>query len=395
MCINVVNLYSLVQFGYYYDRMKVLMNMWPYFLLNHVGDYYANTEIAAMRKQYPEIEFKMIDSLKAIMIANVRVIILRLAHMANITKSNNSIFQPLYNLQCSSYIPSDYLRSERPDLIFAHSHIPRFNNKYIVPLVAIEYIASERYMKCNKSFHCLSLEIQAKRLALKNASVVITTTPSSKERMEKYIPELRGNILQVPIYMPYIEPVNLDHVENKFRNTEIVKILFVGGAAKRKGLIQLLNAIDFLEISVRKRIELNVVSNFQDGVINGVENSAKIYSNIDRNQLSILMRESHVFALPTQYETFGRVIVEAMANGCAIITSNTDPQDWIVDYGKTGMLVDPASSEDIADGITKYVNNPKLMIESATNSLDRFKNIFYHREVAKIYRSAFETAIKK
>ena len=157
--------------------MKVLMNMWPYFLLSHVGDYYANTEVSAMENQFPDMQFAQVRSPAAIAAANARALILHAAHKLRLLNRNLRILQPLFNLQCASYLPDSYLRDIRPDVIFAHSHIPRLGHKCSTPLVAVEYFASERHMEMAGNLHCLPREIQAKRWATEYAQVILTTTP--------------------------------------------------------------------------------------------------------------------------------------------------------------------------------------------------------------------------
>jgi UDP-glucose:(heptosyl)LPS alpha-1,3-glucosyltransferase len=56
-----------------------------------------------------------------------------------------------------------------------------------------------------------------------------------------------------------------------------------------------------------------------------------------------------VFALPTQYEAWGLVIVEAMACGLPVLTSRLAGAAIAVQEGKTGLLLDaPADSDEIA-----------------------------------------------
>jgi len=374
--------------------MKVLMNMWPYFLLSHVGDYYANTEVSAMEKQFPDMEFVQVRSRAAIVAANMRALVLHAAHKLRLLNRNLRILQPLFNLQCVSYLPGSYLRDTRPDVIFAHSHIPRLGHRCSTPLVAVEYFASERYMRMVGVLHCLPREIHAKQQATEHAQVILTTTPTSKARFDQYVPEVKGRVLQAPIYMPYLEPVTDDYTIQKAQEDEELQVLFVGGAARRKGLPQVLEAFRMIEKPVRDRLKLKVVSNFQDGLVPGIERVAEVLSNVGATYMAELMRKAHIFVFPTQFDTYGRVIVEAMAGGCAIISSNTDPQDWILDYGKAGIEVDPTSPEEIAEGLTLLAEDRNIRMNYALSAIRRFREVFYHRVVGMQYRNAFETAIK-
>lgn len=374
--------------------MKVLMNMWPHFVLGHVGDYSASSWVSAMSKQFPDMQFEQVRSVSAVSVANMRALFLRGAQKLGLLRWNSPMLQPLYNMQCTSYLPDGYLRKVKPDVIFAHSHVPRLGEFCKTPLVAVEYIASERYMKMAGVLHCLPREIYAKRLAIEQAEVVLTTTPGSMVRLERYVPEMKLRLLQVPIYMPYVEPVTEDFVVSKSRDDQKIRILFVGATAHRKGLPQVLRAFRMLEKSVRDRFSFSVVSSFHDGPVTGIEREAQVFSGIHSSDVAKLMQEAHVFVFPTQYDSYGRVIVEAMSAGCGIICSNTDPQDWMLNYGKAGLLVDPNSAVEIAGALVSLAHDRGTRLNYALSALRRFREVFYHRVVGLQLRNAFEIAIK-
>ena len=375
--------------------MKVLINIWPRFLFNHIGDYFANAEIASLEHQFPDMQFIKVESARETALANLRSLTINAAHKLRILNKNLEILQPLFNLQCSSYLSEKYLKQTCPDVIFAHSHIPRIGNKGDVPIVAVEYIASERFMKNAGVFHCLPRDIEAKRWATEHARIIVTTTPGSKKRFEHYLPETRGRLIQIPIYMPYLEPVAEEEISRKMDDDEFIRVLFIGGAARRKGLPQVLSALRLLPKLIRERLRLTVVSNFQDGAVQGLECVDEVLSCVIRRHLSELFRSAHIFILPTLFDSYGRVIVEAMANGCATISSNTDPQDWNLDFGKAGALINPESAEDIAMELTKLVEKREYRLHLAMSASRRFKNLFYHQVTGKQYRRACDVAIGK
>jgi len=53
-------------------------------------------------------------------------------------------------------------------------------------------------------------------------------------------------------------------------------------------------------------------------------------------------------------------IAEAMAAGVPVIVSNRCGMPYMVDEGRTGFLIDPESTEQIADRLAKLVGSPPL-----------------------------------
>lgn len=72
-----------------------------------------------------------------------------------------------------------------------------------------------------------------------------------------------------------------------------------------------------------------------------------------------LMRESDAFVLASLGEPFGMVLVESAASGLPIVATNAGggPPD-VVEEGKTGYLVEPASQDALYAGMKKLVQNP-------------------------------------
>jgi len=79
-------------------------------------------------------------------------------------------------------------------------------------------------------------------------------------------------------------------------------------------------------------------------------NNLEILGFIDRNKLKSYYRDSLIFCLPSEGETFGLAILEAMHYGCAIVS--TVPLDYEGIH-----LVKP---DDLSIGIKKLINNPTL-----------------------------------
>jgi alpha-1,3-rhamnosyl/mannosyltransferase len=66
--------------------------------------------------------------------------------------------------------------------------------------------------------------------------------------------------------------------------------------------------------------------------------------------LPALYWHASVFLFPSLYEGFGLPILEAMASGCPVVTSNVSSMPEVAGEGNV-VLVDPYHVEDIASGV--------------------------------------------
>lgn len=73
-----------------------------------------------------------------------------------------------------------------------------------------------------------------------------------------------------------------------------------------------------------------------------------------------VMADLDVFVLPSLWEGFGLVIVEAMAAGRPVVASAVGPIPEIVVDGVTGLLVPPGDPAALAEAVTRLLRDPEL-----------------------------------
>lgn len=130
-------------------------------------------------------------------------------------------------------------------------------------------------------------------------------------------------------------------------------VAFVGWFDERKGLKRLSNAITKLN-------NPNIYSIF---IGNGPEipdcSNILFKGNVKHNEMCSILNCANVFVLPTLAEGCCNAIIEAMACGLPIISSNMRFNDEILD-DECSIRIDPNSVDDIAAAITKLQNDSRL-----------------------------------
>jgi glycosyltransferase involved in cell wall biosynthesis len=140
----------------------------------------------------------------------------------------------------------------------------------------------------------------------------------------------------------------------------LFRIIFLGNVIPRKGLHTLVAALACLD---RVGWHLSVVGNeeFEDGYTGavkqairraGMESFISFHGAISDGALAGLLAQSHVLAVPSSYEGFGIVYLEAMGFGLPVIASDRAGGKELVKHGVNGFLVRP---EDAA-ALTRYLS---------------------------------------
>lgn len=196
-----------------------------------------------------------------------------------------------------------------------------------------------------------------------------------------------------------IPEVTQEHINTKFRSqksTTPFNVLFLSNLIVSKGYLVYLNALkrlslrsDLPPISAVLCGPLKV-SEFSSNFNNEKQARDDIKAIIDETQQSgrvtvqwiegahghakiELYRHSHLFVFPSQYpvEAQPLVLLEAMASGCAIVTSTVGEIPYTM--GKVGLLLDRVTDESVAEAMAQSIHEYSVTATNATAALDRYR----------------------
>lgn len=152
----------------------------------------------------------------------------------------------------------------------------------------------------------------------------------------------------------------VDHEKFKPAPTQTKEpyILFVGQIQPRKNIIRLVEAFEILAEN-DNNLQLVIAGGhgwLQGPILERIrlsKYSSRIIQKgaVSADELVELYQNAEVFVLPSLYEGFGMPILEAMASGCPVVTSNVSSMPEVA--GNAAVLVDPMSVESIAAGIAE------------------------------------------
>lgn len=150
-------------------------------------------------------------------------------------------------------------------------------------------------------------------------------------------------------------------------NDGVKNILFVGRLEPRKGLTTLLQSIPYIKKMTDKPFRLIVVGNgimtryYQSRVPREVADRIFFTGEASCEDLPRFYKTADVFCSPASYgESFGIVLIEAMAAGLPIVAGNNEGYRKVIRNGENGLLVDPTNPLQIATGIAKILQSQTL-----------------------------------
>ena len=105
----------------------------------------------------------------------------------------------------------------------------------------------------------------------------------------------------------------------------------------------------------------------------GVENDVTFVGHVSFDDLRALYSQARALAYPALYEGFGLPVLEAMACGAPVVTSNVSSLPEVA--GDAAVLVDPTDVDAIATGLERVTGDPTLrdeLIEAGRRRIERF-----------------------
>jgi glycosyltransferase involved in cell wall biosynthesis len=165
-------------------------------------------------------------------------------------------------------------------------------------------------------------------------------------------------------------------------------ILHVGTIQKRKNVERLVKA--FAAMPDPWRLVLAGASGFGSGEIATAIESSPARSRIEtpgyvsRERLSQLYARASVFAFPSLDEGFGMPVLDAMAHGVPVLTSDGSALREVA--GDAALLVDPTDVDSIADGMHRLVLNEDLRAELREEGLKRAVQFSWSAAVEKTWK---------
>ncbi len=205
--------------------------------------------------------------------------------------------------------------------------------------------------------------------------VRIAISKQAQRTNEMYVP---GDYHIVPLG---IDVKRFSPVGDKYPEMDRGSILFVGRMDPRKGLQRLLKAfVHVKEKMPDTRIFVvgggNRISKYKKMAASyGIDDSIQFKGAVSNSVLAKYFRSCTVFTSPAEgNESFGLVLIEAMASGVPVVASNIAGYNEVIYSGRNGILVDTADPEGYAAALLHVLQDGKLRKNLVSQGLKDIKS---------------------
>lgn len=206
------------------------------------------------------------------------------------------------------------------------------------------------------------------KLAAQNSDLIIAVSQFTAEQVNNLLGVERSRIRVIPHGVSPPSPELWHKRENI--------ILTVGALQVRKNFVRLIDAFERLSPDWRL-ILAGARTGYRAGaVIERLRNSdckdrIQLVGYQWPAELEVLYNRASIFAFPSLDEGFGLPVLEAMAHGVPVITSNRPALVEVA--GDAALIVDPQSTDDLEYALERFITEPTLRNQYIQRGLERAK----------------------
>ncbi len=233
---------------------------------------------------------------------------------------------------------------------------------------------------------------------LRKIGGIFVEGPVNYDMFEKVIP--RNNIHIVPNFAEDFLFLSQEEIEEKFSNTEPLRILYLSNLIPGKGYKELAKAFISLPTEIKSLLELSFVGGFESSsdeqdflqMILFEPQITYLGKFVDGEQKKNLYSKSHIFCLPTYYPFEGQPIsiLEAYATGCVVVTSDHSGIPYVFQDEINGYQVEKKSVDSLSNALIKLIINKKVLKNIALNnnvmSKQKFRTSIFQNNIIHIFK---------
>lgn len=282
------------------------------------------------------------------------------------------------------------IRALRPDIVVGYENSALFTfraakdcgAKAVLDAASFHHTMQDYLFAPVESERIHARIVRRKNMEIGLADIVMTV---SELAADSYRNAAIRNVVSCPL------GVDLDLFENSRRNTAEasrrgIRFVYVGRISKQKGCDTLVRSFTELR-SLNPEIELTVIGSIVDNEIIAGAHGIRYIQQLSHSQLAEELNNHDVLVLPSAFDSFGMVVVEAMACGLPAIVSEHVGARELVLPGKTGEIVRFGDYSSLMSAMSWYIANRDLLPSQSTAAAQMASNYSWTAYHARAVRT--------
>jgi glycosyltransferase involved in cell wall biosynthesis len=125
-------------------------------------------------------------------------------------------------------------------------------------------------------------------------------------------------------------------------------------------------------------------------VSRGIADHLDVYADVSTEQLHRLYHNAAMFVLSSNEEGLGIVLLEAMASGLPVISTDCGGPSVVVVPHENGLLTPVGDAQALASAMSFLFDSPEIRRQMGENGFDRVRKHFSFASVGKVYIDVYD-----
>jgi glycogen(starch) synthase len=195
-----------------------------------------------------------------------------------------------------------------------------------------------------------------------------------------------------------LESQDLTTFRSKYALSEEKIVLYVGRLVYEKGIHILINAVPKVLEKVNAKFVIVGTGYMKEQLSNivksmGLDHKVLFTGFEEENNVLKLQKLADVSVVPSLFEPFGIVALEAMAAKSPVVVSDTGGLSEIIDHEKTGVKAYSNNTDSLAWGISKVLIDDNFRTRIRENAYKKILEKYDWDKIAKQTRQMYESVI--
>jgi glycosyltransferase involved in cell wall biosynthesis len=196
----------------------------------------------------------------------------------------------------------------------------------------------------------------------------------------------------------FARPFSKDDLRRRYADPTEKLVLYVGRLVYEKGVGVLISAVPRVLSKVNAKFVIVGDGYMRDDLSRearrvGVADKVFFTGFLDDDTAKALYRCADVCVVPSLYEPFGIVALEAMASGTPVVATNVGGLGEIVDHGRTGVHVFPNDPDSLAWGILRVLTAEELSKALAPNAYEKALRVYSWKRIAEMTERVYRQVL--
>ncbi len=239
----------------------------------------------------------------------------------------------------------------------------------------------------NQTDHVNEYRNGIEQLLTQQVTYIIANSSSEHHHLQRFhqTPEDKIKIITPAINTSIFKPAT-----DTLALSDRLHLLFVGRAQAIKGLDRLLEACQLLEEGMPGFLELTIVGEHRENIQSKIElfalhPSIHIVKQCKPEQLAKYYQSADLVVLPSYYESFGLVALEAIACGTPVIVTQHCGVAEMIEAHNRHCVIPSNAPHFIADVLLKFIEQPSLFTCNMNIAHYSWQNVA--KQVAQLYQN--------